>query len=217
MSINELAKKIKEKHGIPTQTINNFHSELRITNIAHIVAITDVLRVPLERLSCENVESAKYSDGYDDLHAHLEKNAKVYNKAHGLSMTFDIYRTNTEIVCKLMCSVGSLLDNVYPEKHKPHTSNTVDVYNVIGGNISPSNSTLIDNEEIFYNRPSIYEYINSFSKVDNGIEEYNRLLKLFSAYRNVRYSLGATGKLSPFAFYLLNYEVGRLFKWYNER
>ena len=116
MSINELAKKIKDKYGIPVQTINNLHSELRITNLAHVLAIMGVLHVPLERLVREDVESAEGLEGYEDFRNGVEGLLKVYNKAYKLSMSYDIHRSEHVSHFKLICSVGSLLDNIYPEK-----------------------------------------------------------------------------------------------------
>lgn len=214
MSINELAKKVHNIYGISPQTINNCHTDDRLSNIAHAIAIAGILRVPLDVLLREDMKNAEKLEGYEDFQSGIEGLARGYKKVYGLDITYNIHLSDKFTSFKLICSVSTQLENIYPDRYSSTTGKISNEYNVINGNIYPSN---LDKEEAFYNRPSIYEYIDSFCRGDNDKEKFNRILKLFSSYHKARYSLGAIGNLSPFAFYLLNYEIGRLVKRYNER
>lgn len=112
MSINELAKKAQSIYKIPSQTINNCHSEQRHSNIGHAIAIANILRVPFDRLLREDVESA---EGYDDLCRQLETTARAFQKAYGIGITYEIYRSDTLVSFKLMCTVTSQLETSTPK------------------------------------------------------------------------------------------------------
>jgi len=209
-SIKEFAEEVSEKYRIPSRTIRNYHSENRPPTFAQLTAIAGTLNVSFDILFHDDVKTAKGLDGYDDFEKQMEVIAKIYGKAYGLNISYQIYK-GAKAFIKLTCSINYQLGDIYPESYNLPTGNLKDEYNVIDGNIYPANCTEME-VEMLYAKRSIYECIDTFCKEGLDKAEYKRIMKMFAAYRKGRHSLGIIGKLSPYAFYMLNYEIGRLVK-----
>ena len=209
-SIKEFAEEVSKKYSIAPRTIRNYSSEQRPPTFAQITAIAGVLKISLDTLVYGDVATAKGLEGYDDFEKEMEIKVKTYSKAYGLGIDYQIYKGNVTSF-KITCSINYQLGDMYPESSSPSTGSLKDVYNVVNGNIYPSNCTPLE-EEMLYTKRSIYECIDTFCKGGLDKAEYKSIMKMFAAYRKGRHSLGIIGKLSPYDFYMLNYEIGRLVK-----
>jgi len=206
-TMKDFAEEVAKKYSLSPQTIRNYCAESRPPTFAQLIAIASSLRVPIESLITKTIERAEDLEDFDYFQTQLEL-TKEFGKKNGFDIDYQIYKGNVTSF-KLTCFTNYHLGDMYPETSSVSASDIKDVYNVVNGNIYPSNCTPAE-EEMLYSKRSIYECVNTFCVEGLGKTEYKSILNMFAAYRKGRHSLGVIGKLSPYDFYMLNYELGRL-------
>jgi len=225
-NINKLAKNVSAQYDISEPAINMGASKNKEVYLKTAIAIAGTLGIPLEYLtSLDNVVSADSIQGHEELLQALNVICRTFEKAYGVKLNFSIlhnvnnakpmlHKTQTHLSIArnclplhFTCIANPLLNSLYPPCNYDIRNGVEYQYNVINGNIYPSECEIISDEVV-----SIYDFINDFCVHGRSYGQYRLILSWLQSYRKRRYSLGSIGALSPDAYYWFQYMLGYFLK-----